>query len=328
MIRLAWRQFRTEAAIGLVALAAVAVVLAATGPNLVSLYRLTPRHVLTADRSLRHALMALLLVAPALVGLFFGAPLIARELETGTFRLAWTQSISRSRWLAVKLVLAGLASSLIAGGLSLMTAWWANPINLVAQDRFSQLNFGLFGIVPFGYGLFAFALGATTGVLFRRVLPALASTLAGYVAVRVAVTYWVRSHFETPAIKSLPLTTGGIVGFELGPNGAHLMTGANIPNAWVLWTRIADKAGHAPTSSFLRHACPTIFGFQGRGTAPPRKLAFQHCIAAVGARFHDVVTYQPASRYWPFQAYETALFVVLALALAGVCFWWVRRRLT
>jgi len=52
---------------------------------------------------LEAALGLVVLVVPALIGVFWGAPLIARELETGTFRLAWTQSVTRTRWLAVKL---------------------------------------------------------------------------------------------------------------------------------------------------------------------------------------------------------------------------------
>jgi hypothetical protein len=41
----------------------------------------------------------------------------------------------------------------------------------------------------------------------------------------------------------------------------------------------------------------------------------------------DLLTYQPAGRYWPFQWYELAIFIVLALLLAGSCLWWVRHRL-
>ena len=130
MIRLAWRQFRTEAIAGIGALVVVAVVLAITGPHLVDVYRVQPSEVTTIDQDLQTALMAALLVVPALVGIFFGAPLVARELESGTFRLIFTQGVTRARWLTVKLALVGLGSSVLAGGLSLMVAWWANPINI------------------------------------------------------------------------------------------------------------------------------------------------------------------------------------------------------
>ena len=337
MIRLAWRQFRTEAIAGIGALVVVAVVLAVTGPHLVDVYRASPSQVTTTDKGLQTALIAVLLVAPALVGIFFGAPLIARELESGTFRLAWTQGVTRARWLTVKLALVGLASSVLAGGISLMVAWWANPINIVNANRFSPALFGMFGIVPFGYALFAFALGATTGLLFRKTLPAMATTLAAYLGVRFAVTYWIRSHFESPLTKSLKLGANAFGGFVMTPSGVRVAApNLTVPNGWVLSTSIVDKAGNPPTSAFLSKACPGV-------TGPPQRVGeslgykhavpalggqFQHCIAVIEAKFHGLAIYQPASRYWPFQAYETALFVVLALALAGLSYWWLRRRLT
>ena len=131
---------------------------------------------------------------PALIGVFWGAPLVARELETGTYRLAWNQSVTRTRWLAVKLGLIGLAAMAAAGLLSLMVTWWSSPIDqaLAARgpqraqrrNRFAPLLFGARGIVPIGYAAFAFALGVTVGVLIRRTLPAMATTLAVFVAVR------------------------------------------------------------------------------------------------------------------------------------------------
>ncbi len=334
MIRFTWRQFRAEAFIALGALVVVAVVLAATGPHLVDVFRSTPQHVLTADPRLQAALSALVLVVPALVGVFFGAPLVARELETGTYRLAWTQSVTRVRWLAVKLVFVGLASSLLVGGLGLMVAWWANPINIVNADRFSPASFGVSGIVPFGYALFAFALGATTGILFRRTLPAMATTLVGYIVVRLVVTFDIRRHFAAPVAKAFAIDPTGGFGFSMAPGGAVQVSvpPPNFPNAWVLSTGVVDHAGRAPTSSFLLRACPTIAGGPQSGghaiTKGPPGASMQHCLSAIAARFHGVATYQPASRYWPFQIDETALFVVLALALAGVSVWWVRRRLT
>ncbi len=53
--------------------------------------------------------------------------------------------------------------------------------------------------------------------------------------------------------------------------------------------------------------------------------SIRHCVARVGASFHEVVTYQPASRYWPLQWYELAIFLTSTVILAGVCLWLVRR---
>jgi hypothetical protein len=336
MIRLAWRQFRTEAMTGIGALVVVAVVLAVTGPHIVDVYRASPSQLTSTDHGLQIALMAALLVVPALVGIFFGAPLIARELESGTFRLIFTQGVTRARWLLVKLALVGLASSVLAGGLSLMVAWWANPINIENANRFSLALFGMFGIVPFGYALFAFALGASTGLLSRRTLPAMATTLVGYVAARLAVTFWVRPHFAAPLTNSFALTANSQFGFQGSPSGLQVVVqNPSIPNAWVLSTAVADRAGHAPTTAFLSKACPGVVGGAQRasvGKGAVGKGAFlgqmQQCFTAIAAKFHGVVTYQPASRYWSFQSYETALFVALALVLAGLSVWWVRKQLT
>ena len=73
-----------------------------------------------------------MLVLPALIGLFWGAPLIARELEAGTHRLVWNQSVTRTRWLAVKLGLLGLAAIAAAGLGSLAVDWWSDPLDKAA----------------------------------------------------------------------------------------------------------------------------------------------------------------------------------------------------
>jgi hypothetical protein len=95
--------------------------------------------------------------------------------------------------------------------------------------------------------------------------------------------------------------------------------------------------GRSPTTSFFQKACPNLPGVNGpppvsRGggghdaVSSGGQQAFQQCITAISAKYHQVVTYQPANRFWPFQAYETLLFVVLAAALAGVSVWWLRHR--
>ena len=150
-----------------------------------------------------------------------------------------------------------------AGGLSLMVTWWASPLDKVSQNRFSPSNFALHGFVPAGYAVFAFALGATAGLLIRRTLPAMVVTLVGFIAVRLAVTFWVRPHYMSPVTTTLPLSsTGG--GFSYtGPAGSAgvasvVPTTPNIPNAWVTGTSIVDKAGRAPTSAYIKQACPSL----------------------------------------------------------------------
>jgi hypothetical protein len=357
MIRLSWRQFRTQAAVACAVLAVIAVILAITGPHLVHLYDTTVAPCKTygdcglaqsvfvrSDGKLQSFLADFLLVVPALIGIFWGAPLIARELEAGTFRLAWTQSITRKRWLAAKLGVVGLASIAVAALLSLMVTWWSNPFDRVNADRFSPAMFGERGITPVGYAAFAFVLGVTAGVLIRRTLPAMAGTLAAFVGARVAMTIWVRPHLIAPVRTSLSfLSLGSKTGVGIGntPSGLSMIVPetAIAPNAWIYTNQIIDTAGHAPTNRFLRAACPlaaggpppgsqTGGGSAGPHSSPSGAAAFHACIAKVAAQFRVVVTYQPAGRYWAFQACETAIFLALALILAGVCLWWIRHRLS
>jgi hypothetical protein len=355
VIWLTWRQFRAQILVVAGVLAALAIVLIVTGPHLVSLSDAylkschaakdcgsTTNPVANTDGKLQSGIADLLLIAPALIGIFWGAPLSSRELETGTYRLGWTQSITRRRWLAAKLGVVGLASVAVAGLLSLMLTWWSSPIDTVNANRFGEAMFGLRDITPMGYAAFAFALGVTIGVLMRRTLPAMATTLVVFVAARLAETTWVRPHLMPAVRTATALTPGNGIGFSLTPAGLQVVANPpNIPNAWAISSEVVNNAGQSPTAAFMKSACPSLANSGPAGPAGgggvghvrpggngPAPQAFQDCVAKVAAKYHEVVTYQPASRFWAFQGIETAIFVVLAFLLAGLCFWWVRHRLS
>lgn len=339
MIRVTLRQFRMEAAVSFGVLAALAVVLAVTGPHLAQTNDAFQRAcnaagdcatarnpVLGVDLGLQSGLPFLVTVAPALIGIFFGATLVARELETGTFRFAWTQSVTLRRWVAVKLVLVGLAAMAVAALLTWMVDWWMSPLDAVNNNRFDLSNFGFHGVAPIGYAAFAFALGASAGVLLRRTVPAMAATLVGFIAARLAVEYRIRPHLAAPLHESLSLSSTG----HFGTLVASASTGASslappritIPSDWVLSTAVVDRAGHALTRQHLVDACPAY------GQRPdPATIQSAHaaCISKLSATFHTVVTYQPGRRFWPFQWAETGIFLAAALVLCGFTYWWLRR---
>lgn len=353
MIRFTWLQFRIQALLAACALTIVAVVLGMTGPTLAHLY---DTNIATCDANhdcatatvaflknysqLQIGLGYLVIVVPALIGIFWGAPLVAREFEAGTYRLAWTQGVSRARWLATKLGLVGLAGMAASGLLSLMASWWFAPIDKVNQNQFNPPVFDERGLAPIGYAAFAFVLGVTAGVLIRLTLPAVGATLVGFVAVRLALILWVFPNLIAPSLASLPVSANSSLGFGPGPAGITFVADGTmtIPNAWVLSYQLVDKAGHVATSTslheFLLTACPSIAagpavaptGQQTR--RPASQSEFNDCIAQVGTAYHEAVTYQPADRYWTFQWYEMTIYLGLAVALAGLSFWWVRRRLT
>lgn len=345
MIRMTLRQFRAEAVIVAAVLAALAILLAITGSQLAHANddfqaacaaagdcTSVTNPAVSLYRPLQIALPLLAMVAPALMGMFLGAPLLARELDTGTFRLAWTQSVTQRRWLATKLGLVGLAAMIAGGLLTWMTTWWARPLDAISQDRFDPMNFGYHGIVPIGYAALAFALGAATGALLRRPVPAMAVTLVGFVAARLAATYWIRPNLATPVQASVSLSQAA-PRFMLSPIRAGATGGtvsvvpgdAHIPGAWVYSAAIVDRAGHPPTQQQLDQACPAL----GQLSQPGHLIGpddFKTCTDNLSATFHTVVSYQPASRFWLFQWAETGIFLAAALLLCGLTYWWINRR--
>ncbi len=351
MIWLSWRQFRVQAAVALVALLGAAVLLLVTGLHLRHLYNAAGLATMckpgnpacaTAEASfmhhdvlLRSLLGPLLIVIPALLGVFWGAPLVARELESATFRLAWTQSVSRGRWLTVKLALVGLASVAVAALFSWLVSWWFAPIDHLEMQRFTPATFDERGIVAVGYVAFAFTFGVAAGAIIRRTLPAMASTLVAFIAIRLIVGLWVRPQLIAPLHKSVPLGAASNLGFVLQPGGSVTFAAEppTIPNAWVYSSRLENAAGRTPSTQTLHQLivqrCPQIAEppIPGGGGRQPAPSSFHECIVQMSARFHELVAYQPADRYWTFQALETAIFLALALLLTALSFRWVRRGL-
>jgi hypothetical protein len=353
MIWLTWRQFRASAAMMAAALAVLAAILALTGPGLADEYSngiaaCTSQGGGCSDflqdffrdhRGPFQAVTAVVLVVPALIGLFWGAPLIARELEAGTHRLVWNQSVTRTRWLAVKLGLLGLATIAAAGLGSLAVDWWTNPLDKAAADEFARmapLLFGTRGIVPIAYAAFAFALGVTVGMLVRRTLAAMAITLAVFVAVQVAMPQLVRPHLMPPIRSTIEITPSSLTMFSFGPDGLQLSATLRGTGAWVLSSQIVDASGHPvtriPSSSSLSPTSgPCAAPRERPASAPAREGPGEEiapCLAEVkrlGYRLQ--VTSQPSSRFWPLQWYETGIYTALTLGLAGFCFWWLRHRL-
>jgi hypothetical protein len=340
MIWLTWRQFRAQTIATAGFLLVLAVALIVTGLNLAHLYAssgLADCHAQcgtlasnfisqvkgnNVDEKTFYLGIGVVYLAPAIIGIFWGAPLISREIEAGTFRLAWNQSVARSRWLAVKLGLIGLAAIVTAGLLTLMTNWWASPLHQAAaaarsdalsMSRLAPLPFGAQGIAPIGYAAFAFTLGVTAGALIRRTIPAMAVTLAGFAFVQLAWPAWVRPYLISPLRMSRPLNVAAINGVMISNNNQMTVTETfSKPGAWI-----------TSNQSVLPNGQPF--------TGPPTPACLNHGIRACNAsiarlHLHQVITYQPASRFWQFQWYETAIFLALAVALAGFCAWWITHR--
>jgi hypothetical protein len=340
MIWLTWRQFRGAAAMLFAALAALAAILALTGPGLADDYATGIAACTTQsggcsdfvsnffqDHLYAHiAVTAVVLVLPALIGLFWGAPLLTRELEAGTHRLVWNQSITRTRWLAVKLALTGLAAMTAAGLGSLVVTWWSSPIDKTAANvpKMGPVVFAARGIVPIAYAAFACALGVTVGMLVRRTLPTMAITLAVFVAVQFAIPLLVRPHLLPPTRSTTQITESNLEDFNFGHDRLRVSATAADTGAWVLSSHTVDSSGHTvdtiPVSTSSGPCAPSP-------GAPERGISA--CLAEITRLgYRQQVTYQASSRFWAFQWYETGIYTALTLGLTGFCFWWIRRRLS
>ncbi len=356
MTWLAWRQLRTPAAVAALGVLGVLVALALTGPHLLNVYDslvipcaahgdclAVTTHFQGLDSQLAHLCSTLTILAPVLFGIFLGAPFIARELEAGTYRLAWTQSVTRRRWIVTRLTLVTLATAVLMALLTTAVTWWQRPLDLANNGLWR--NFDGRDVVPVAYAMFAVALGAFLGALARRTLVAMAATIAGYAGTRYLVSEYIRPNLFAPLRVSLPFRlqvtatgteatigppqandwpvsnqivtgTGRVVGANggIGPNGA--LGGFYVKgNGTAVFTGVGRCPNRIPVSAGVPHS---------HGT-PATQAALQRCIDS----FHlqQVVAYQPPSRYWPLQRSEAAIFVALAAALAAGCVWWVRRRL-
>jgi len=337
MIWLTWRQFRTAAIAVFAALAALAAILALTGPGLAGDYASGIAACANESGGCSNfvqnffqdyqnpflAVTAVILILPPLIGLFWGAPLISRELETGTHRLVWNQSITRTRWLAVKLGLTGLAAMAAAGLGSLAVTWWSSTIDQTAADQFPRLGSLVFdarGVVPIAYAAFAFALGVTVGMLVRRTLPAMAITLAVFAAVQLAMPALVRPHLLPPTRAAVEISESIMDGLSRTREGTiHVLAKAPDPGGWLLSSQTIDPSGKAVESIPLSTTSGPCAGQDGPA----------NCLAEMTRLgYRQQMTYHAPTRFWPFQWIESAIYTALALALTGFCFWWLRRRLS
>jgi hypothetical protein len=258
------------------------------------------------------AAAGLLLVVPALIGAFTGAPLLAREFETGTFRYAFTQGIGRTRWTIAKLVPLAVVVTVAAAAFSVLFSWSYQPIlgTRYGLSPLHPLMFHVRGMSFAAWTLAAFAIGALAGVIIRRVIPAIFATFAAWAPLAFGTGLYLRGHYQAPMVTTDPDIT--------------------IPN-WVMnqtWTHNGGTAALSTIDGALhpvgvRALTPQIFE-AGPGTPDnfdPVQYLVQH-------GFTQRTTYQPAVRFWPFQWIEAGWLLTLSLLLIATTVWLVGRRAT
>ncbi len=252
-------------------------------------------------------------VVPPLIGAFVGAPVLAREFEAGTFRFAWTQGFGRWRWTLAKLVGLGVVVAAASGALSILAVWYYQPYFASGNQppsltKFNPLNPGLFDLRGIGFAawtLAAFAIGALVGVLIRRVVPTIVTTLVVYAGLAFATGGWLRMHYLTPLV----------------------FKGLNVPGSVQIVSQWGTRRGRVvftgpPSYPIYQQYCPAAAGL-GKGGGPSSGNPLQ-CMVQHGFTFWT--SYQPASRFWAFQWIEGGWLLALSVLLIAVTVWLVRRR--
>jgi len=303
MTWLLWRQHRAQLAIVAALLAVFAVPVVITGRHLsdalVACRASGPCGDVFSHYNAIATTVNLTVAVPLIFGIFWGVSVVGRELETGTVALAWSQSVTRRHWVRVKLLwLFGstlAASSALAG----LVTWWSKARNALQESRFTGLPFDLQNLSPVGYSLFSAALGLVAGIAWRRVLPAVATTIAGFVGVRMIVELVLRPHYMAPVTR--------LVSMGQAPEG---------PRGGWSWGSELLHNGRVVPGDVVR--LPDVCG----GLRTPAEV--NRCMDAQGYRVR--ISYQPASRYWTFQWIEFGIFAALSVLLVAVAIVLLRRR--
>ncbi|MDU0288194.1 ABC transporter permease subunit [Saccharothrix longispora] len=330
MTWLTLRQFRLSALAVAALLVALAAVLLAVGRPVVPA---TDPGLSTDDSTYYYLGMVALHVFPAIIGAFWGAPLISREVENGTHRLVWNQGVTRTRWMLAKTGLPALAAVVATGLLSLLVTWWASPVDAIATENgpaalpIEPMIFGARGVVPMAYAVFAFTLGVAASALLRRTVPAMAVTLVLFTVFQVTALNLVRPEL-LPAEQQLRQFSPHDTTLYFTGGDAPLELLAPVPEqSWVLGQQTLDRAGNpaAVPAWFLDCLFP---GGLGNPTPPPadHREKQEACYGRLADEgYQQRVTHQPNSRFWSLQWTETALYLALAGLLTWFALHWTRR---
>jgi hypothetical protein len=314
VIWMSWRQQRVEAAMTAGLLALVAILLVPVGLHMASVFTHSGTAACLAhtaangsgcdgivsdfSRRFEHALPIIpwLNFLPGLFGVLFAAPLVL-ELEHGTFRLTWTQSITRRRWLTTKLAVIYASALLATVALSILLTWWRHPLDAL-QGRMGQNVFDFEGIVPYAYTVFAVSLVIVLGAFTRRTITATGGALLAYFGLRISVQTWLRQNYLAP-IKHI---------WKPGTNGP------NLNGAWNIFIGPSDAHGHVvPNAGQIISTCMNL-----------PKQEDQRCLNT--HHVFNLAIYQPASRFWLFQGIEAAIFAGLGVMFLAAALLWIRQR--
>jgi ABC-type transport system involved in multi-copper enzyme maturation permease subunit len=242
------------------------------------------------------------MIAPLLIGVFLGAPLLAREHEQRTLLLAWSQDVTPQRWLWSKLLLLGGFVAVLTAVLSGVSDHLAHVYSIASDESlFFGPGFLITGMVPLVLSVVWFLVSVALGAAFRRTLPAIFSSVVGFFALFFLVQ-WSYPKFATPLTMLIPVGTDHQVPLD---HDALILNN--------LGGQLVDATGQPLSPGQLDALCPS----QGSRILNGPCLAQNHV--------NTIVSYQPSSRIAEFHTLLNCGYVGLGLLAVAVIWWLVRR---
>lgn len=301
MIWVTWRQHRTEAFVAIALLILLVVIIFLSGMALRATYLQDGMH--GVENFVNSFPFMAINILPLLLGVFVGAPLVSQELERGTYRLVWTQGITRERWLKSKLLLvAGITLVLFLIVAGIMN-WWNQPVN---ETLGPWATFDVNGIVIIPHALFALALGIALGTVLSKTVGAMALFIPIFPMVRLFF-FWLRQYYLPP------------ISLRWNFTGENLID--QLGKIWIVGQKFLDRLGTPIPTDLVFYTC-----------GPQSIVAYAFspdlfsCFRENG--FSSIVSYQPVERFWLFQGIEGLVYLALAASLVGLTVWWLKKKIS
>lgn len=312
----AWRQHRLQAVGSLLIMAIIAVGLLAFRLDLGAHLRAVGCTALTQDScafpqaqivftsefsNTWQILRGVLIAAPVVLGVFGGATIFPQEFERRTNVFALTQSVGRLRWWVTKVTIAGVPMLLGLLGLGFVMQWAAAGAWFTNGNALINGNFQVRSIMPAAFGLVAFAIAITAGIVIRSLTASIITGLIVAGGLTLAIAFPVRPHLLPSTRNTTPIAA------QTAPTPGPNSTVSSAPhNAWLLSSGFLNAKGDSVALNYSGCTLPQAGASQGSGTPATDQSsadaaatqAIDKCMREQGivAEYTD---YLPASTIWP-----------------------------
>lgn len=250
-----------------------------------------------------------------ILGLLLGTNVVAGEIDRKTARAAWTQSISRTRWLATKLAVSLAMVVSIGVAIGLTYDWWISASNY--SPRVTPQVFSTDGVMPIALGVFALAVGTLVGILLRRPSWALAGAL-----VILAVVAWVMQNEARSTLVPLRSVTLGEKVVTKGPASTTILEGGVPKYSWILFQgSVPLHSGNRLPTAGETTKIENELGLCAQSSTSAKVLP--ECEKKLGLRIVDL--YVADNQFWTLQLREGGLYFASSLLLFGASFYLLRR---